>query len=324
MSDDHFCVTNTLHRVNRVDRPAPCYRRDVHYATENHPDDCRGCVPRSTEYGMLCRVCWARVTDMLSRVEDLIVHLRSIDSNGQAIGERVQTTMQKRLVVPDSWLAADGMLEALGFPPIPSAATIDEAFAIAADAVNAWGDLERIVSTREGAKRAVVLVKRMHTALRRWSDAEAHYRHVPYLLCPNCSQRTLWRRAPLVFGDDLVVECSGSHLMYDEPLEKDRLGNVLRWRLGVPYCEWKMDWDEFASVYGPIFASVMDAEDRAAGRRRRPRFAIEAESPRRGSDECAAGMHEECRAVECSCDCHVRTYSLWTPTRSINALRAMA
>jgi hypothetical protein len=326
MSDDHVCVTNTLERVNRVDRPAPCRRRDTHYASCEDNDACRGCVPRSATHGELCIVCWRKVVDALSRVEDLIVHLRSIDKDAQAVGERVQTTMQKRLVVPDSWLVADDLLEALGAPPIPSTASIDEAFALAADAVNAWGDLEAIVSDREGAKRAVVLVKRMQLALKRWPDSEAHYRHVPYLLCPSCSQRTLWRRAPLELGDDLVVECSGSHLMYDEPGTRDWQGEVTRWRLGYPYCEWRMDWDEFALVYGPIFAALIEAEDRAAGRRKRPRIVLDTETPRTASAECTAGDHGDgCRATDCGCDCHLtRTYSLWSPKQSVDRLREIA
>jgi hypothetical protein len=270
-------------------------------------------VPRSATHGELCRVCWDKARDALSRVEDLIVHLRSIEKDAQAIGERVQTTMEKRLVVPDSWLAADGLLEALGVRPIPSTASIDESFRHAADAVNAWGDLESIVSTRDGAKRAAVLVRRMQTALQRWPDSEAQYRHVPYLLCPNCSQRTLWRRAPLEFMDDLVVECAESPLMYsiDE---------------GYDYCEWSLDWETFAATYGPIFAEIMAAEDRAAGRRRARVGALLSMQPRSEgvTDVCVAGEHAACQGVSCTCDCHARTYSLWSPKQSIDRIRQLA
>jgi hypothetical protein len=256
--EDPDCITTDLENVNRADRPHVCIRRGVHWATCEHPETCRGCVPREAEHGLLCAVCWAKVEDALGRVEELIVHLRSIDSNGQAIGERVQTTMQKRLVVPDSWLAADGLMEALGSPAIPSTASIDEAFVIAKDAVGVWADPDPIVSTREGAKRAVVLVKRMQVALSRWPDSEVDWRRVPEILCPSCSQATLYRKGPLHFHDEIMVQCAESPLLYDRILDGE-------WEFGYPYCEFRMDWFEWLDRYSkPIEAAFAMFEKRRA------------------------------------------------------------
>lgn len=310
---DLDCITHDglWGRVPRADRPRPCFRRDVHYSACEGNGTCRGCVPRSVTHGLLCSACWFKLLDALGRVGDLIVHLRSIDNSGQPLGERVQAARQIKIPVYESWLTADLLLEALGAPPIPSTMPIDDVFARAADAVAEWADPETVVSTVGGAKRAVVLVKRMMSALRRWPDAEAQYRHVPYLLCPNCAQRTLWRRAPLEYLDDLLVECANSPLMYSISE-------------GYDYCEWRMEWDEFATTYGPMFAALIDAEERAAGKPRRPRVVLDTEMTRRKSAECAAGEHTGCRAPDCSCDCHERTYSLWSPKASINRLRELA
>lgn len=247
---DTTCITHDLELVGRADRPRPCFRRGEHYAACPDTERCRGCVPRSATYGFLCPVCWAKITDALSRVEHLIVHLRSIEKDAQAVGERVDTSATKRLIVPQSWLTADMLLEALGSPPIPSTASIDDAFAHAAAAVAGWADVEAIVASREGAKRAVVLVKRMQTALQRWPDSEVEWREVPMILCPRCHERTLYRKAPLEYGDDITIECHNSPLMYE-------IG------FGYDYCEFRQDWFEWLEVFGPVIEAVYKDMDRA-------------------------------------------------------------
>jgi hypothetical protein len=200
-------------------------------------------------------VCWAKTQDALSRVENLIVHLRSIEKMAQAVGERVDTTMEKRLILPETWMAADGLMEALGANVIPSTATIDEAFLIARVAVAEWDDAETIVQSREGAKRAVVLVKRMQTALKRWPDSEVDLRPIPWISCPNCRYAHLWRKAPLEFLDDIRVTC-GTELGYERGL-------------GYEQCEWSMDWFEWLDLYGPIIEHVWTQQERAERERRR-------------------------------------------------------
>lgn len=262
---DHPCITHSLEKVHPADRPRRCYRRGVHFAECQHPDTCRGCVPRTAVVGELCPVCWAKVVDALARVGNLIVHLRSIEKAGQALGERVDTSAANRLIIPEPWTAADGLMDALGAPSIPSTASIDETFRRAGDAVAEWSDPESIVSTREGSKRAVVLVKRVHLALSRWPDSEVDWRKVPLMLCPSCQQATLYRKGPLYYQDELTIECAESHLMYDEPALRGSGGEVIQWRLGYPYCEWKMDFLEWLAVYSkPIEAAF--AIHRRAGR----------------------------------------------------------
>jgi len=212
-------------------------------------------VPRDAEVGYLCRVCWAKVQDALSRVENLIVHLRSIEKMAQAVGERVDTTMEKRLILPETWMTADGLMEALGARAIPSTATIDDAFVLAKRAVALWADAESIVQTREGAKRAVVLVKRMQTALKRWPDSEVEYRHIPHVLCPTCRETSLWRRAPLEFEDEIRVEC-GTLLGYEPGLGYDR-------------CEYRRDWFDWLDFHAPIIDQLFKEQDRADRARRR-------------------------------------------------------
>lgn len=240
MTDDRVCITHDpmWSRIPPVDRPRPCYRRGLHYAACENPDECRGCVPRSATHGYLCPVCHDKLVDALGRVEALIVHLRSIERPAQAIGERVDTSQEKSILVPDSWLAADGLMEALGAPPIPSTASIDDAFELARDAVNAWSDLDRIVNTKEGAKRSVVLVRRMQTALRRWPDSEAEWRAVPFIACPSCRALSLWRKAPIHYLDEILIMCN------------------------TEGCGYEMDFFKWLDDYRPVIEGIYREQDR--------------------------------------------------------------
>lgn len=221
MTDGHeTCITASTHAkaVPARDRLRPCMRRDQHWASCPAPDTCRGCVPRSAQRGMLCHVCYDRLTDALTRVAWLTAHLRSIEKPAQALGERVATSMERSMLMPDTWIAADELLTALGSPVIPSTASINEAIELAHGAVSTWAsDLDRRVNTVEGALQAMVLLRRMAIALRRWPDSEVEVRPIPWFRCPACGWDHLWRKAPAKHGDDERVVCGTPDCGYQYP-----------------------------------------------------------------------------------------------------------
>ncbi|RBO73503.1 hypothetical protein [Microbacterium sp. H6] len=237
-----FCITNRTDRMaalHRADRPYPCRRRgmtpggeripEAHYAECENPD-CRGCVPRSAQHGYLCGVCYRRVVDALGRLAWLIAHLRSIEKPAQAVGERVDTSMEKSILMPDPWIAADELMVSLGARQIRSTATIDQAIQLAHDAVAL--DVDEWISTAEGATQAVVMLKRMAVALKRWPDSEAQFRPIPHLQCPSCGYTHLWRSAPDRVGDELRVVC------------------------GSEGCGYVVAWETWVKQYAPAFAAI--------------------------------------------------------------------
>ena len=209
-----YCITHSLSDLPPEDRPRPCMTRDEHYPTCSgytiEGRRCKGCLPMTAEYGHLCDTCFTRYVDALGRVGTLTHHLRSIEKSGQAVGERVSTSREPKLPIYDSWLAADGLMAAMGWGPIPAAANIDEAGRYAhAVAQQAKQFAEEDVHHREDAINAVILVRRFHQALARWPDSETESRHVPGVRCLECTQAELYRIAPRWKGDDMKVLCRG-------------------------------------------------------------------------------------------------------------------
>lgn len=207
-----LCITHSSLDVPPEDRPVPCVVRGEHYPAcpgfTLTGRTCKGCLPRMTEHGYLCDSCWERYVDALGRVGYLAHHLRSIEKSAQAVGERVSTSREPRLPVPDSWLAADGLVECLNVPVIPARMGIDEAGRYvqgAARLAQDWAEQDAL--SREAATRAVVLIRRMHQALARWPDSETATRPIPHVRCLKCFNPTLLRVAPRWRGDDMLVRC---------------------------------------------------------------------------------------------------------------------
>ncbi|MGF3056180.1 hypothetical protein [Microbacterium sp. YY-01] len=162
----------------------------------------------------------------------MVAHLRSIEGNGQPL-ERVSISVEGTILIPDSWLAADDILDGLGAPPIPARASLDEAIGVAHDSIQTWAATgDQRISTIDGALQAVVFTKRMKRALARWKGAEAELRHIPHMRCPNCLQPHLWRRAPLFFKDSIDVVC------------------------GTPECGYFRDWFDWQAQYAPVFEQL--------------------------------------------------------------------
>jgi hypothetical protein len=126
--------------------------------------------------------------------------------------------MERSILMPDSWIAADELMTALGFPVIPSTATIDDAVEIAHGNVETWSrNIDDRVNTIDGALQAMVLLKRMNIALRRWPDSDARPRRIVGMYCPACGWDHLWHLSPSKFKDDERVFCGTDGCGYSFP-----------------------------------------------------------------------------------------------------------
>jgi hypothetical protein len=239
-----ICATNLPDMLPPHLRKWPCTFPEVHKTT-CMDDLCTGCAPRPADRGMLCQHCFEKLDNALNKFVALVVHLRSIDSAGSSDAERVSSSLAWRLPVPQSWLAADELLEVLGAEPIPSTATLDEARAHAAMAVARWGDPETAVSNTIGALRAIEFFRRMQTTLHRWPEEESERTMPAPLRCQNCHQLTLIRKPAIEYLGSVEVVC--------------------------PSCGHVHDWWAFLNDASSLVASVVAAQKAAAQRARRER-----------------------------------------------------
>ena len=165
-------------------------------------------MPRTATHGYLCEDCYTKYQIILGKLGYLIHHLRSIEKSGQALGERVSTSREPRLPIPETYLAADGLLNAIGERPISPKASIDAVgHYVHTVTERARGRADETVRNRSGAIQAVTLIRRYNQALARWPDSDAQRRPVPHTACPECLEAPLIRIAPERYGDDMLVAC---------------------------------------------------------------------------------------------------------------------
>lgn len=239
------CITNDMRAEPRATRPWPCTLRDRHLETCSN-DECWGCFPRPAEFGCLCAHCFEKANDAVKRSGAMIRHLRSIETEGQALGERVSTSREHRILMPQSWLTADALLKALTGREIPSTATLDGTQVLVEAAMAEWSDLRARVSREADAASAVRVTLIMRGALRRWPGAEAESRPIPRpIRCAKCSRLSLVRKAPLDYLGDIYVECEE--------------------------CGDRTDWWEWIRRYRDLASAVIDARKREENERRKAR-----------------------------------------------------
>lgn len=198
-----LCVTTDMHGRT-------CTIRDHHLNTCDNPD-CKGCLPRPAEVGMLCYVCWTKFEAALSEVVDVVTHLRSITkaATSDAPGK---TQFGPSVIVPVTWQAADNIRVALamvaGFPahPIPSTATLQE---VARDVSRLVESIvpEQVVARQVGAEAAVRLYRQMQTSMALQQRSE-RARRIRWVRCRECGLESLLMQPPLEKLDDLSVVCT--------------------------------------------------------------------------------------------------------------------
>jgi phage FluMu protein Com len=234
VADEMVCITNSRHPEFAEISQKPCT------VTSLDPDE-EG-LPRRAVKGFLCSSCWEKTKAAIDKAVELVVFLRSIESGGQGLSERVSSSLVWRLPIPPSWLVADGIMMALGAAPIPSTASLDQAKDLAERAVATWRVPEMVVATVDGAVNAVLLYRHVQTALAGWPQADADRPMPSPLRCPKCEQLALWYRAPLEYLDDLEVKCGS--------------------------CKEVFPWEDVTKWTG-VLSTAFEVEKRAAAKARR-------------------------------------------------------
>ena len=194
------------------------------------PRECRGCLPRPAETGMLCRSCWEKFEDALGRAADLIPHLRSIE-RGPADLTAVRSAPGSRVILPPSWMEADNLWILLAgvavahakekrsaepwWPSftsiwygLSSAASIDDVRSAVRDLADWVAAAPEDVVARPGAAAAAVAYYRGVQRALAMFPMEERERRLPIIRCRACGLDTLFQRPPLEHLDPIVIVCA--------------------------------------------------------------------------------------------------------------------
>jgi hypothetical protein len=200
--------------------------------------ECRGCLPRPAERGMLCGQCAEQVEATLAKQDrgsatealDLITHLRSTETAQQS-QDGVRSAPGSRVILPVSWIAADELYIALANvavaysidwsveePEWDVTASVLDGFNPEANDDSVWfvtkylvdwvaADLDRLFAKQRGAIAAVRWVRAYQTKDRHFPRKDQP-RRVRWVKCRSCNRKSLEYRPPLELEEPRVVACT--------------------------------------------------------------------------------------------------------------------
>lgn len=200
--------------------------------------ECRGCLPRPAEHGLLCDSCYPKWVDALGVAARLVWHLRSVQHGSQSV-DGVRTAQGSKVLIPTTWLAADELWSLLSAVAIAYAAqtgkgepdwpygvsvagdqhlrprldgfdpqvTPTQAHRTVSDLVK-WLGKYPTVSFSDSATAAVEFFRALQTALHRFPiDDNPDGVPLPLLRCRRCRMFTVREHPPLHFLAERVLKC---------------------------------------------------------------------------------------------------------------------
>ncbi len=211
------CITNDIadlrpctvpgEHAEHCDGLAKRYDRDLEKRVPTE-FECKGCLPEQAVVGLVCFSCHEKILDALNVALDVITHLRSIERAGQQDNAGVRGSSGWVIPIPNTWRTADDLIVLLGHPSpgFPSDANVWEVEAITERYVDRI-DVDRWVRRVWPAEDAVRFAATMRSALVQhpMEDYEHRIRNVR---CPDCRQRSLLWKPPLMFEGPVNVSCT--------------------------------------------------------------------------------------------------------------------
>ena len=166
-------------------------------------EECKGCLPRKAQHGLLCMACWERVVDTMSAWPSFAETIAGLD----------------RLVVHES---AGVRSKAAGSIPIPQTwLDVDEAESFLHTYKQAGDNLDYWVSSEHGAMDAINFCVSAERAFRTHPLEEKAHR-IKLTVCPECEAPSLVWQPASFFGDEVQVVCCSAecgHVMDQSTFE---------------------------------------------------------------------------------------------------------
>lgn len=195
-----LCVTNSMRNVRS------CMVRGEHASVCDGwrgDKECKGCLPRKAQHGLLCMACWERVVDTMSAWPSFAETIEGLD----------------RLVVHES---AGVRSKAAGSIPIPQTwLDVDEAESFLHTYKQAGRNLDYWVSSEHGAMDAINFCISAERAFRTHPLEEKPHPLVA-VRCSECERVSLVWEPTRHLGDEVQVVCKNKacgHVMDQSTFE---------------------------------------------------------------------------------------------------------
>ena len=155
--------------------------------------ECRGCLPRPAEHGLLCWSCWENVVRVLTQWPHFAETINNMERAIQRDTAGVRTNTQGYIPIPATRLAVDECESYLK---------------------SYRGNAEEWVSRIEGATDALLFVRLAEMAFRTHPIEETAHR-INRFRCRRCNHLSLVWNPPAWAGDDVRVTCGNSECGYE-------------------------------------------------------------------------------------------------------------
>lgn len=223
--DMRSCTVKDVHR-QWCDGYARSWNRDTGQLEVRYDRQCRGCEPRRAEVGRLCYDHIVKLDEALRDVTPLVTFMLEDGSNGirdtngeggTSSHESSWTLSESRIQV--SWIIAAatnaidvlaGDVEGIDLSFLehraglaPGQRTADLTYASTYLSANR----DDLIATPRGAEAAVRFADVVQRAYARFPLVETRHR-IAGIRCEQCRQAQLEWRPPLMFRDDVVIECA--------------------------------------------------------------------------------------------------------------------
>lgn len=177
------CITNDMHGVRS------CTVSGEHSATCDGwrgSRECRGCLPRPAQHGLLCWSCWEHLIEVMTQWPRFAGLISGIDRAVQRDTAGVRTTAEGHIPIPATRLSVDECESFLK---------------------SYMGNADEWVSRVDGAKDAITFTRAAETAFRMHPIEEKAHR-VTRFRCIKCGHVSLVWIPPQTAGDQVQVNCS--------------------------------------------------------------------------------------------------------------------
>jgi len=186
------CITNDMPGVRS------CTIRGQHSICDGWrgEKECKGCLPRSAEHGLLCWACWERLITVMTAWPEFAQLVAPLDRVMMPDNAGVRSSTAGHIPLPQTWL------------------DVNEAESFLLSLTSVGANTDAWVSSESGAKDAVNFMRVAERAFISHPIEEKPHKIVR-TRCFKCSMLTLVWNPPKYLGDAVKVTCRNPGCLHE-------------------------------------------------------------------------------------------------------------